>query len=145
MQFFFGRRAMERRRKRGRPRGPKGVGPRGQVQGPRGTHETGPRALPRLGLFMYAFVFPKRDALISPELSEAMAELLLLSEGGQILLLRSSVEGEIIAIVITSPPWRGRRPLHQRHHQDHHHLLHHLHHHLRYPLRSPHSLRVAIP
>ena len=78
---------------------------------------------------------PKRDALIFPELSEAeaVAELLILSEGGQILLLRSSGEGEITAIIITSPPWRGRRPLHQHHHQDHHHL----HHHLRDPLRSP--------
>ena len=28
--------------------------------GARGTHQTGPRALPRLGLFMYAFVFPKK-------------------------------------------------------------------------------------
>ena len=39
--------------------------------------------------------------------------------------------GEIIVIVITSPPWRGRRPLHHHHHQDQHHL----HHHLRDPLR----------
>ena len=45
--------------------------------------------------------------------------------------------GEITAIIITSPPWRGRRPLHQHHH--------HLHHHLRDPLHSPHSLGVAIP
>ena len=134
---------MERRPKKGKPRGPNGVGPCGQVQGPRGTHQTGPRALPRLGFLCTPSSSPKRDALISPELSEAVAvaELLILSKGGQILLLRSSVEGEIIAIVITSPPWRGRRPLHQRHHQDHHHL----HHHLRDPLRSPHSLRVAIP
>ena len=38
----------------------------------------------------------KEDALIFPELSEAVAaaELLILSEGGQILLLRSSGEGE---------------------------------------------------
>ena len=65
------------------------MGPRGQVQRPRGTHQMGPRALPRLWLFMYAFVFPKKDALIFPELSEvvAAAELLILSEGGQILLL----------------------------------------------------------
>ena len=59
-QFFFGRRAMERRPKRGRPRGPNGVGPRGQVQGPRGTHQTRPRALSRLAFFMYAFVFSEK-------------------------------------------------------------------------------------
>ena len=51
---------MERKPKRGRPRGPNGVGPRGQVQGPHGTHQMGPRALPRLGLFTYAFVFPEK-------------------------------------------------------------------------------------
>ena len=59
-QFFIRRRAVERRPKRGRPRGPNGVGPRGQVQGPCGTHQTGPRALPRMGLFMYAFVFAEK-------------------------------------------------------------------------------------
>ena len=59
-QFFFGRRAMERRLKRGRPRGPNGVGPRVQVQGPRGTHQTGPRALPRVGLFTNTFVFVEK-------------------------------------------------------------------------------------
>ena len=56
---------------------------------------------------------PKKDALIFPELSEAVAaaELLILSG-----------EGGITAIIITSPPWRGRRPLHQHHHQYQHHL-----------------------
>ena len=75
----------------------------------------GPRALPRLGLFVYDFVFLEMGRPIFPELSEAVAaaELLTLSEGGQILLLRSSGEGEITAIIITSPPWCGRRPLHQ--------------------------------
>jgi len=37
-QFFTGRKAEGRRPKRGEPRGPKEVGPRGQNLGPRGTH-----------------------------------------------------------------------------------------------------------
>ena len=84
---------------------------------------------------------PKTYALIfsSPSEAAAAAKLLIPSEGDQILLLGSSGEGEII--VITSPPWRGRRPLHHHPHQDQHHL----HHHLRDPLRSPRSLRVALP
>ena len=86
---------------------------------------------------------PKSNALIFTRLSEvaAAAELPIPSEGDQILLLRSSGEGEIIVIVITSPPWRGRRLLHHHPHQDQHHL----HHHHRDPLHSPRSLRVAIP
>ena len=50
-RFFSGRHNVERRPKRGEPRGPSWVGPRGQVQGPRGTHQQAPRAPPRLGLF----------------------------------------------------------------------------------------------
>ena len=90
-QFFFGRRAMERRPKRERSRGPKGVGPRNRYRGHVGPTKRG------LGHFLaWAFLgtpssSPKRDVLIFPELSEAMAaaQLLILSEGGQILLLRS--------------------------------------------------------
>ena len=140
-RFFFGRKAMERRPKRGEPRGPRWVGPRGQVQGPRGTHQQEPRAPPRLGLFMHAFVFPEKGRPNFPDFIRGRG-------GGETPdSLRGGVrsccsgEGEIIAIVITSPPWRGRRPLHHHHRQDQHHL----HHHLRDPLRSPHNLRVAIP
>ena len=44
------------------------------------------------GFLLTPSSWPKGDALIFPELSEAVAaaELLILSEGGQILLLRSS-------------------------------------------------------
>ena len=138
-QFFIRRRVEERRSKAGGPRGPNGVGPRGPCTWPRGTHQLAPRAPPRVGLFTDTFVFAEKGRPNFPRIiwgrggGGAPDSL----RRGQILLLRSPAEGEIIAIVITSPPWRGRRPLHQRHHQDHHHL--------RDPLRSPHSLRVAIP
>ena len=47
------------------------------------------------GFLLTPSSLPKRDALIFPELSEAVAavKLLILSEGGQNLLLRSSGEG----------------------------------------------------
>ena len=57
---------------------------------------------------------------------------------GRSCCTRASGEGEIDAIVITTPPWRRGRPLHQHLHQHHHH--HHHHHHLQDPPRSPHSL-----
>ena len=86
---------------------------------------------------------PKSHAVFFPELSEAVTAAKLLDpfEGVRSCYSGAPGEGEIIAIVITSPPWRGRRPLHHHHHQDQHHL----HHHPCDPSRSPHSLRAAIP
>ena len=45
----------------------------------------------------------------------------------------ASGEGEIQAIITSTPPRRGRRHLHHHLHQHHHHL----HHHLRDPLHPP--------
>ena len=59
-QFFFGRKDVERRPKGEEPRGPDGVGPRGQASRPRGTHYLEPRAPPRWGLFTEVFVLPQK-------------------------------------------------------------------------------------
>ena len=71
------------------------MGPCGQVQGPRGTHQTGPRALPRLWLLCTPSSSPKKDALIFLELSEAVAaaELLILSEGGLVAREEVVIDG----------------------------------------------------
>ena len=58
--FFMENKAEGRRPKRGEPRGPRWVGPRGHSTWPRGTHQMEPRALPRLGLFIHAFVLPEK-------------------------------------------------------------------------------------
>ena len=95
-RFFIERLTEGRRSKREEPQGPKEGGPRGQIPWPRGTHQVEPRALPRSGLFNTPSSPPKSHALIFLNLFEvaAAAELLIPSDGGQILLLRSSKEGE---------------------------------------------------